>query len=324
MSSPIELVIKRTASNNAVRRRISRQIEDSAEIKPLLKNVYIFSIDKSRFQPMVAPVAGFSAALAEITLLFPTEYCKTQLQINRQNVKFSLSKHLCERNWRIYQALPPMLVGAPIQGMIRFSCLDFVQQNGVFDNIGSPVLKGVFAGITAGIVESLLIVTPMETVKTKLIHSKKSMWNGIRNIINTEGMYGLYNGLLPTICKSASNQAIRFVVFMKYKSLVLNSVSDLGHKKDLTPSESLLGGVFAGLVGCVLNTPIDTVKSRMQSFEKNRYKNSIDCASQMVKQEGALSLYKGLVMRAARVVPGQGIIFLVYDQVSCYLTDKLK
>ena len=47
-----------------------------------------------------------------------------------------------------------------------------------------------------------------------------------------------------------------------------------------------------------------------------RYKGSIDCIVQTVKHEGPLALYKGLIPRLGRVVPGQGIIFGVYNSIS--------
>lgn len=325
MAAPLEAVIKRTASNKQAVARVAQKAEVSArrEIRgspffQSLKN-FKFKNHSQTLQPMVAPIAGFAAAFTEISLLFPTEYCKVQLQLNRGNADFSLAKHLKQRGMRIYQALPPMLIGAPLQGLLRFSCLDAVQRSSVLQKISSPTLSGLTAGVSAGIVESVLVVTPMETVKTKLIDSKKGLLEGVRHVVKHQGVSGLYSGLVPTIAKSASNQAIRFVVFSQYKAWLLKERA----QKKLSVFESLSGGVLAGLIGSLLNTPVDTVKSRMQSLERSRYKNSLDCVLKMVKEEGFLSLYKGLLMRSARVVPGQGIIFLVYEQASGSLNKML-
>ena len=277
---------------------------------------------------MIAPVAGFVAAFAEITLLFPTEYCKVQMQLNRGNKSFSLVEHVRSRGLRIYQGLPPMLIGAPLQGLLRFSCLDIVNKSSTMKSITtSPAINGLIAGVFAGTVESLLVVTPMETIKTKLIDSKRSLVEGTKYVIRTQGISGLYNGLMPTIFKSATNQAIRFVVYNQYKSYIINRRSGSetsGRVGKLSALQSLGGGVLAGLVSCLLNTPIDTVKSRMQSIEGKSYRGGLDCATQMVKKEGFASLYKGLVMRSARVIPGQGVIFVVYDQISTSLNSLIE
>lgn len=349
MSGPMEAVLRRTASNPGAARLAQRAQQKADKLKRskitavseslLFKQLRKFNFKArvrltpssrtlKKMQPLVAPVAGFVAALTEISLLFPTEYCKVQLQLNKGNASFSLPNHLRERGLKIYQGLPPMLIGAPLQGLLRFSCLDIVSNSSVLKSspvFSSPAVSGLIAGICAGVVESVLVVTPMETIKTKLIDSKRGLVEGTSHILRTQGIAGLYNGLMPTILKSTSNQAIRFIVFSQYKEIMLerSTSADGVVPTKLTILQSLGGGVLAGLVGCLLNTPIDTVKSRMQSLERSKYKNSIDCAHQMVKNEGVGSLYKGLFMRSARVVPGQGIIFVVYEQVSSRLHSRL-
>jgi solute carrier family 25 citrate transporter 1 len=41
------------------------------------------------------------------------------------------------------------------------------------------------------------------------------------------------------------------------------------------------------------NTPIDVVKTRMQGIEASRYKNTLDCARQILVNEGPKAFYKG-------------------------------
>ena len=91
----------------------------------------------------------------------------------------------------------------------------------------------------------------------------------------------------------------------------------------LTPLQALGGGMLAGALGCVGNTPFDTVKSRMQGLEAARYRSMVHCLGSMVKEEGFLSLYKGFWPRLARVLPGQGIIFMSYSTISDSLKSKL-
>mmetsp|Transcript_16862 Transcript_16862/g.20805 ORF Transcript_16862/g.20805 Transcript_16862/m.20805 type:complete len:311 (+) Transcript_16862:190-1122(+) len=301
MSTPIEVVLRRHASQRAAQAGKIIKTEASQ-----LRARGLF-FDKKRLLPFVAPIAGFSSAFLEISILFPMEYCKVQLQLNRNNKSFKIGEHLRSRGLSIYKGLPPMLIGAPIQGLLRFSCLDFFSRR--FSDL-NPAISGLGAGMAAGVLESVLVVTPMETVKTKLIDSNKGLVDGVSYIVRRHGLSGLYNGLYPTILKSSSNQGLRFIIFNTYKSIIAPN----GEK--LSPCEALAGGMLSGLLGCLANTPFDTVKSRMQGMDGSRYRGVVHCATSMVKEEGALSLYKGLLWRSARVVPGQGIIFLAYDQLS--------
>jgi solute carrier family 25 (mitochondrial adenine nucleotide translocator), member 4/5/6/31 len=62
---------------------------------------------------------------------------------------------------------------------------------------------------------------------------------------------------------------------------------------------------------------IDTVRRRMMmtSGEKVKYKSSLDCFSQILKNEGAKSLFKGAGANILRAVAGAGVL-------ACY--DKLQ
>lgn len=45
------------------------------------------------------------------------------------------------------------------------------------------------------------MVTPVETVKTKLIHMNMDFVRGVKHIVATEGLGGVYQGLGATILK---------------------------------------------------------------------------------------------------------------------------
>lgn len=268
---------------------------------------------------LIPPIAGFTSALVEISILWPFEYGKTMAQLNRNNPDFSVVKHIRQEGLAIYKGLTPLLVGAPIQGLIRFSSLDYF--NNLLRDKNTKRLSrmsGLIAGIFSGVLESVLIVVPMETVKTLLIDSKQGIISGVRNVLKKDGIRGIYKGVMPTAAKSASNQALRFVIYNEYKSYI---TADRVNKNYLSPVESLAGGMLAGLLGAIGNTPFDTVKSRMQGLDSKRYSGMFDCFKKMVREEGFFSLYKGLGYRCSRVVPGQGIIFLVYEFVSTELKE---
>ena len=73
------------------------------------------------------------------------------------------------------------------------------------------------AGFGAGCIEAVFAVTPMETIKTKLIQHNLSLVEGVKMIIKESGFGGLYQGLTATIAKQSSNQGLRFMWFNKYK-----------------------------------------------------------------------------------------------------------
>jgi solute carrier family 25 citrate transporter 1 len=152
----------------------------------------------------------------------------------------------------------------------------------------------------AGTVEAVLAVTPMETVKTKLIQTNQTLVPGIQSILRESGVRGLYQGVFATILKQSSNQGLRFMFFNTYKDYL----TDHGKSK-LSPIKALVGGMLAGCFSTIGNNPFDVVKTRMQGKDAAQYKNTLDCFRKILQQEGIRGYYKGVIPRMGRVVPGQ-------------------
>lgn len=69
--------------------------------------------------------------------------------------------------------------------------------------------------------------------------------------------------------------------------------------------------------------PIDTVRRRMMmtSGEAVKYKGSFDCFAQILKNEGAKSLFKGAGANILRAVAGAGVL-AGYDKLQVIVFGK--
>lgn len=74
------------------------------------------------------------------------------------------------------------------------------------------------------------------------------------------GIRGIYQGLVPTILKQSSNQAIRFCTIETLKDWYRGGDKDVVIPKVVTG----IFGAIAGACSVFGNTPIDVVKTRMQ------------------------------------------------------------
>ncbi len=108
-------------------------------------------------------------------------------------------------------------------------------------------------------------MTPIETVKTKLIQNNMPFVAGVKDIVRRKGPAGLYQGVFSTVLKQSSNQGLRFMFFNEYKRIA----TDDGKVK-LSPLGSLLGGMAAGAFSTLGNNPFDVVKTRMQGNEAKK------------------------------------------------------
>jgi len=53
----------------------------------------------------------------------------------------------------------------------------------------------------------------------------------------------------------------------------------------------------------------------MQGLEAHKYKSSMDCAAQILKNEGLRGFYKGTVPRLGRVCADVAIVMTLYDKI---------
>lgn len=226
----------------------------------------------------------------------------------------------------LYRGLTPTLIGSIPKAGIRFGLNSVIK-----DLLRDPKTgqltpgKNFLAGMGAGVSEAILVVAPVETVKTKCIELNMPFISGFKHIVKTEGLVaGVYQGAFATALKQGSNQGLRFMWFNEFKRIVTEADSNGTTKRPMTPLLGLLGGMSAGCFSTLGNNPFDVVKTRMQGTKASQYKNTFDCFRQILNKEGISAFYAGVVPRLGRVVPGQGIIFMSFETIQQSLERNFK
>jgi solute carrier family 25 (mitochondrial citrate transporter), member 1 len=109
----------------------------------------------------------------------------------------------------LYRGYSALLMFSIPKNYVRFGTYTYVQQNLLTERNKT---NNFLCGICAGAAEALLVVTPQETLKTKLIHDKlseqpkyRNVFHGIYSIASQQGPGGLYKGVLATLMKQSSN-----------------------------------------------------------------------------------------------------------------------
>ncbi|KAI9294368.1 citrate transporter [Neoconidiobolus thromboides FSU 785] len=290
--------------------------------------------EQKRMNPLKSLTAGMIAGSIEATITYPTEYVKTQLQLPGSNKLFTgpidcLKKTITEKGIRtLYSGLSPMILGTAAKAGIRFVVYDSIKDQLRNKNGSLSFGNTVLAGLMAGLSEAFLVVTPAETIKTKLIQDQNSkikqyngMIHGVKSIIKSEGLIGIYRGVVPVMLRQGSNSAIRLTSYQILKDYCYkHSLGISKDEKNLTIITTFLLGMIAGTITVYTTMPIDNVKTKMQSKEASlRYKNSYHCLIQTVKETGVLSLWNGATPRLGRLLLSGGIVFSVYEQVIKFL-----
>ncbi|QIX00138.1 hypothetical protein AMS68_005655 [Peltaster fructicola] len=281
---------------------------------------------KKKASPLRSIIAGSTAGAIEIAITYPAEFAKTRTQLNS---RLADGKKLpwppFGRQW--YAGCTTLIIGNSIKAGVRFVAFDQYKSmlSDAEGKISGPMT--VIAGFMAGATESLVAVTPFESIKTQLIDDRKlaqprmkGFLHGSGLIFREQGIRGFFKGFVPTTARQAANSAVRFSSYTSLKQLAQSYVAP-GEKLG-TISTFAIGGM-AGTITVFATQPIDTVKTRMQSIEsKHLYKNSIDCGAKIVRQEGFFKLWSGAVPRLGRLVFSGGIVFTMYEK-TIELLDQL-
>jgi len=296
------------------------------------QTLYAAREHNSNTNPLKAIIAGGITGGVEISITYPTEYVKTIMQLYEKEGKkgpLQVVKDTVKTNGvtGLYRGLTCLLYFSVPKAAVRFWAYE-TAKGFLQDEKGKmSTSANLTAGLTAGVVEAIVVVTPMETIKVKLIHDQlsptpkyKGFFHGVYSIAKQQGLSGCYKGLVPTIVKQGSNQMIRFGVFYELKRRM---VGDDPAKK-LSIIQSLVFGGVAGAASVFGNTPVDVVKTRMQGLDAHKYKGVIDCVMQIMRNEGPTGFYKGTTARLGRVVLDVALTMTLYNQLMSLIDSVWK
>jgi len=229
----------------------------------------------------------------------------------------------------LYKGLGAVLSGIVPKMAIRFASFEKYKEWLSDKETGKTSVGNIFlAGVGAGTSEAIAVVTPMEVVKIRLQAQSHSLADpleipkyrnagyAVYTIVREEGLLALYRGVSLTALRQATNQGANFTAYQELKKLAHKWQPEL---HDLPSYQHMIIGLISGAMGPFSNAPIDTIKTRLQKATTvpgtTAMQRIVAITSEMWKQEGYRSFYKGITPRVIRVAPGQAVVFAVYERV---------
>jgi solute carrier family 25 (adenine nucleotide translocator) protein 4/5/6/31 len=171
---------------------------------------------------------------------------------------------------------------------------------------------------------SLMIVYPLDYARTRLasdVGVGKQQFSGLidclTKTVKSSGVGGLYNGI-----------GVSIVGIIPYRGVYFGLFDTLSGYNPYQKSENNLFRA-ASKFGCAQTSaimagyasyPFDTVRRRLQmQSEKPKdkwvYSGTADCFSKIIKNEGAISLFKGAGANALRTV-GAAMVLVLYSEIT--------
>jgi len=177
----------------------------------------------------------------------------------------------------------------------------------------SPATKfavNIASGGAAGTM-SLLFVYSLDFARTRLANDAKGkggerQFNGLIDVyvktLKTDGIQGIYRGFTISAVGIFIYRGMYFGMFDTLKPILVG--------KDGSVAASFLLGWAVTVTAGLMSYPIDTIRRRMMMTSGGgvKYKGSIDCAMQIMKNEGFMSMMKGAGANILRGVAGAGVL----------------
>jgi len=171
---------------------------------------------------------------------------------------------------------------------------------------GTNIASGGAAGTM-----SLLFVYSLDYARTRLANDAKGkggerQFNGLIDVyvktLKSDGIQGLYRGFTISAVGIFIYRGMYFGLYDTLKPLLLG--------KDAGVGISFLLGWAVTVTAGLMSYPIDTVRRRMMMTSGGgvKYKGSMDCFIQVIKNEGFMSLMKGAGANILRGVAGAGVL----------------
>ncbi len=300
--------------------------------------------ESARWVAFKSSLASFVANMGALTL-YPLEAVKTRLQASDGAANNPLPKYK-----GITEALSSMYRNEGITSLYRgvmiywastsvanisfFSMYSFLRKKLKYSE--HPTTPWAFFISSQASIFAAMITHPFWTLKTRVIlHMRVSREvdkNGlaifkrvVSDMYRNEGLGALYKGFIASLwlCSTGIVHMTCYEFLKKVTDLYLK-----GHDKikNVVP---LFTGSVSRLIATTLLYPLTTIRTRLQKKQYKAaevkkdaaaaeqkeiiYKGNVDCIKKIWRNEGFMGFYKGLFANLLRVVPANGIFFLIYE-----------
>ena len=298
--------------------------------------------------------AGGIGGLTADFLMHPLDTMKTRQQASLDTIKTLDVKlrnlHPIEilkiegikKGW--YSGLSPAMMGSLPSAVLFFATYEFLKTEMIVNRGMNETFTFFFAWLAGDLVSSVVYV-PSEVLKTRLqlqgklnvsLFGYKSLRDAAFKMYKYEGKSAFYHGYSATLLRDLPFSAIQFALYEKFRQLtchITNKTND-----ELNAQEELAIGAFAGGISGAVTTPLDVVKTRLQTnmsqivIQSDTTGKSTDCPqpSQNVytilknfyQKEGMMKMFGGIGPRVMWSSVQSSIMLFIYQTILKHMHDK--
>ena len=267
---------------------------------------------------------GSSAGVIGSLIVFPIDMLKARLQNSGPGQSFGgvFRAILGEGGVRaFYRGLGANIVGVIPEKAIKLGVNDWLRDQFSPDRTQETLWDQTASGALTGVIQTVA-TNPMEVIKLRMQMQAKEVAQGAKpqtttQVVRKLGLRGVYQFASTSMLRDVTYNCFFFPTYIQTKRALTDE------RGNVSKASIVFSGLFGGVVAATLATPVDVVKTRVQTKGASKiYKGVADCARKTFAEEGWRAFFKGGLMRAAVLGPLYAVALLAFEVQKKYLGAK--
>lgn len=259
-----------------------------------------------------AVLAGAGARLFAQTFMHPLEVVRTRTQAFRGRTMPILP--LSAKFVLALKGIVPQILLAGPAGALQFGALE-VARAWLLKHAPPALVAGTLSTLWAGFFGAFIAASvriPQEVLKQGCqadVYSNCLV--ALSTIWRLSGLAGLYRGAGVTLARDILWNGLSYAFFSNWKVLFAR----VTHRES-SASENLLIGAAGGSLAALFTQPLDVAKTRImiqRAGEVAKYKGVFATVLLLLKEEGPLVLFSGLLTRVVYLAPFASLVYAAND-----------
>lgn len=281
----------------------------------------------------VAPyMRGGLAGMFATSCIQPIDMVKVRIQlqdsgvVNKNPLSVGAQMIKNEGVLSLYRGLSAGLLRQATYTTARMGLFNKFSEMAKDANGHTTFAKRAAAGLTAGGLGSVignpcdLALIRMQadaTLPAAQRRGYKNVGDALVKIAKNEGILGWWRGCTPTVVRAMALNVGMLATYDQTQEF-------LNEKLGKGRTSNFMASAVAGFFASFFSLPFDFVKTRMQKMVplpdgSMLYKNSLDCALKVMRNEGPLTFYNGFATYYVRIAPHAMITLLAVEYLKNYV-----
>lgn len=276
------------------------------------------------FSPVHTCVGGILSCGLTHMAITPLDLVKCNMQASPEKYTGIVqgAKLIMSEGGSLARGWAPTLVGYSLQGLNKFGLYEtfkhyYGKALGAETAANNQALLYMAASASAEFFADIALC-PFEAVKVRVQTDPtfaNGLMDGMPKIIASEGVNGLYKGLVPLWARQIPYTIIKFVAFEKVVRAIYSALP--GEKADYGYYEQLgvtfLAGYIAGIFCAIVSHPADTMVSKLNKVATAEGEGMGAAMSKIYADIGFAGLWRGLVARVVMIGTLTGLQWFIFD-----------